>query len=159
MVYLVENGTQKAALKVARADSSRKFWLQKETDHLRAANEAGVGPKLLGWNAESQAILMEYIEGKTFNKWLEEEISPAQWKKFETALLKQARALDAAGIDHGQLSKRGKNILVRKGLPVIVDFEKASLVRKPHNEGAIQNLLHRNPKSWIAKRVKELNLE
>ncbi len=159
-VFFVQNEVgNPAALKVAREDSGRRFWLQKERDCLKEANGVGVGPKLLGWDENEQAILMEFVDGSTLVDWLEECISSAQWNSFENALLEQSKRLDDAAIDHGQLSKLGKNILVRDGLPVIIDFEKASLVRKPHNEGAVRNLFFENKRSWIVQRVQEIKLQ
>ncbi|MFH1663489.1 MAG: hypothetical protein ABH986_01615, partial [archaeon] len=57
---------------------------------------------------------------------------------------------------HGQLAGRGVNILVCKGLPVIIDFEKASIQRKTHNRTVLESFLFKNPHSLITKKVKEI---
>jgi len=42
--------------------------------------------------------------------------------------------LDRVGLDHGELSHAPKHVIVdRKGKPFIVDFESASLNRRPSN--------------------------
>ena len=63
--------------------------------------------------------------------------------------------MDEIGLDHGQLAGRGRNILVRlpETLPVIIDFEQASIKRKAHNEKVLIDFLNLNPNSKIAEKV------
>jgi predicted Ser/Thr protein kinase len=72
-------------------------------------------------------------------------------------LFRQAKKLDAIGLDHGQLGGKGKNILVKKnGKPIIIDFEKASDHRRVHNQTQLEAFLFKNPHSGIAKRIRAL---
>ena len=64
--------------------------------------------------------------------------------------------MDEIGLDHGQLAGKGRNILVRKNRPVIIDFEKASQVRKPGNFSQLKSFLFLNPHSSISGKVKEI---
>lgn len=158
-VYLVQNDRKKKfALKIERDDSPRREFVRKESEFLQAANQVRVGPKLVKTDFENQAVLMEFIDGKPFYEWLfEPKRTKIQVKKTVKALLAQAKRLDSIGLDHGQLAGKGKNILVKKnGSPVIIDFEKASLVRKPHNATTLQSFLFQNPNSAIAKKIRKM---
>jgi putative serine/threonine protein kinase len=157
-VFLAENSKgKKFCLKVEKEKSPRMGFLVKETENLKAANSVGVGPKLIDYDVESKAVLMEYIEGVTFEKYLfETNVSKQKLLKLIKELLKQGRKLDKIGLDHGQLGGVGRNILVRKNLPIIIDFEKGSQVRKTHNLGRLKSFLFLNPHSSISKRVKEI---
>jgi len=160
-IFMVRNAKgKKFAAKIERGDSTRHRMAERESENLRAANSAGVGPKLTGFDLEKRAILMEFVQGKTFGEWLFSNPGKKQLEGFVKGLLKQAKALDAVGLDHGQLAGKLANILVakKKGkfLPVIIDFEKASAHRKCHNTAVIEAFLFRNPRGAAAKRVGEI---
>ena len=157
-VFLVEDSKgKKFALKVEKGKSPRMGFFTKETAHLKAANSVGVGPKLIDCDEESRAVLMEFIEGITFEKYVfETNVSKKQLHKVITELLKQARKIDKIGLDHGQLAGSGRNILVRKGRPVIIDFEKASQTRRAGNFNQLKSFLFLNPHSSISKKVREI---
>ncbi len=157
-IHLVTNQRgKKFALKIERDDSGRRDFVYKESEHLRLANTVNVGPRLIETDYENKCILMEFIDGEPFYKWvMNENPSNARLKKCIADLLKQARRLDDVGLDHGQLAGRGKNILVKKnGLPVIIDFEKGSQARKPHNTGQLESFLFKNPHSQLTKTINE----
>ena len=157
-VFLVANSNgKKFALKVEKGKSPRMGFFTKETAHLKAANSVGVGPKLIDCDEESRAVLMEFIEGITFEKYVfETNVSKKQLHKVITELLKQARKIDKIGLDHGQLAGSGRNILVREGKPVIIDFEKASQTRRAGNFNQLKSFLFLNPHSSISKKVREI---
>jgi len=59
-------------------------------------------------------------------------------KKVLVEVLEQCFRLDHAGLDHGELSKAPKHVLVDKfGKPFIVDFETASVERRVANVTSI----------------------
>lgn len=160
-IYLVKNSkSKKFALKIERADSPRRKMCEKEVANLQLANKYGIGPKLADYDIKARIILMEFIEGKTFSKWLldgKKAPEKKQLLKVISDLLLQAKILDEIGLDHGQLAGKGANIIVRRNLrPVILDFEKASQKRKCHNLNQLNSFLFRNPNSEIAKKVKEI---
>ncbi|MCX6801555.1 MAG: hypothetical protein NT067_00425 [Candidatus Diapherotrites archaeon] len=152
-VFLVQKGKKKFVAKVERDDSTRQHMLEKEAFNLHFANSLGIGPKLDSYDLHLRILLMEFIEGEIFGQWIEGKRKKAEVKKFVEALLAQAEKLDELGLDHGQLAGRGANILVRKGRPVIIDFEKASIVRKCHNRNVLDAFLFRNKNSAVAKRI------
>jgi len=123
------------ALKVRRMDSGKPD-VSHEAELTRAANRVNVGPRLHA--STLNMLLMELVEGLSLPAWLSlsggkpprrEEVS-----SFLSKVLWQCRRLDEAGIDHGELSRASKHIIVRMdGEPCILDFEKASLKRRPSN--------------------------
>ena len=161
-IFLAENSKgQRLAMKVEKSKSPRRHMVQKEAAHLKIANEAGIGPKLVSFDVENRIILMEFIDGITFGKWmLDSQPSKKILKKFIAALFQQAKKLDEIGLDHGQLAGKGSNILVRKkgpGFePVIIDFEKSSIVRKCKNARQLEGMLFYNKHSVIAEKIRQI---
>lgn len=157
-VFLVKNlRGKKFALKVEKPDSPRRHMVQKEASNLHFANSKKIGPRLCGFDEKAGVVLMEFISGIPFSNWLfEKNPSKKSLKKFVLALLLQAKVLDKLGLDHGQLAGKGANILVRRSLPVIIDFEKASQVRRCHNVTQLKSFLFENPNGAVAKKVAEL---
>jgi len=131
----------RAALKVRRLDADRET-MEREARILRLANSVGVGPKLLGWSRN--AILMELIDGTPIRRWAEtlspEDVDGA--RETVRKLLEKCRRLDEAGIDHGELSRAEKHVIVQPdGEPRIIDFETASTERKPSNVTSVSSYL------------------
>ena len=158
-IFLVKNKKgKKFALKIEKEKSPRKEMAEREAGNLRLANSAGIGPKLFGFDLEKRIILMEYIEGLTFSKWLFSNPPKKDLKKILESLLSQAKKLDEIGLDHGQLAGKGKNILIESKTlkPIIVDFEKASQNRKCGNYNQLFSLFYKNPYSELTKKIKEI---
>lgn len=157
-IFLVKNAQgKKLALKIERKDSPRKMMVEKEVENLKKANSVGVGPKLVEWDFQRRIILYEFIEGITFNKWINSIPEKKDLKEFLTELFSQARKLDEIGLDHGQLAGKGTNIIVDKNLrPVLVDFEKASSHRKCHNTTRLTSFIVLNKKSGLTKKIKQI---
>ena|SRR3989344_1540356 len=154
-VFLVFRKKEKLALKIERDLSTRIDMAGKEKENLIKANKKGIAPKFFKADLKNRIILFEFIQGTTFDKWLESNPSKKDLKKFIELLFVQAKKLDEIGLDHGQLAGRGRNILVRlpEKVPVIIDFEKASSKRKAHNEKVLIDFLNLNPNSKIAEKV------
>lgn len=159
-VFLVKKGKKSFALKIEKVKSRRKEMAEREVENLKKANSVKVGPLLHTFDLEKRIILMEFIKGKTFSTWLfglkKNKENKKKLKKFIEELFSQAEKMDEIGLDHGQLAGRGVNILVKKGKPVIIDFEKASMNRKCHNKTVLESFLFKNPHSEITKKVKEV---
>lgn len=133
VVMAIVGRGQRCALKVRRLDSGKP-----DTSHevamLARANSVGVGPRLLGQTANF--LLMELIEGPMLDEWicnLKGRERRRQLKRALRTILEQCRSLDGLGLDHGELSRATKHILVRGDHPFIIDFEKSSLGRRASN--------------------------
>ncbi|MBN1940843.1 MAG: hypothetical protein JW772_01530 [Candidatus Diapherotrites archaeon] len=158
-IFLVRSKLgEKFVLKIERDKSPRKEMARREAENLKKANSFGIGPKLIEFDLCQRAILMEFINGTPFGKWvLEHTPKKSALQKCIDSLLAQAQKLDAVGLSHGQLAGKGANILVKSNSePVIIDFEKASQARKCNNYNQIRAFLFHNPHSAIARRVREI---
>jgi len=130
VVVAVARGA-KLALKARRTDADRESLLR-EAEMLKVANSLGIGPRLIG--ATRNFLATELIEGEVIEEWFQCNPDASELIRVMRELLWQCFKLDQAGLDHGELSRAGRHILVSKsGAPVIVDFESASLHRKPRN--------------------------
>jgi putative serine/threonine protein kinase len=126
---------QRAALKIRRVDADRPS-LQHEAEMLTKANSVMVGPRLI--DASKNFLLMQLIDGDPMPAWLETHTAKEEVRKVLTDILAQCWRLDTAGLDHGELSKAPKHLIVDKAQkPWIVDFETASDTRKTANITAI----------------------
>ncbi len=158
-IYLVQNlAKEKLALKIERPKSTRQNMAKKEAENLVLANKVNVGPRLVDYDEKNRIILMEYFEGETLNKFIFAKKAPCKrvFQKFLKELFRQAERLDKAGLSHGQLAGKGTNILVRKNLPVIIDFEKASTKRKCNNALQLASLLVTNKNGAMARKTKSI---
>jgi putative serine/threonine protein kinase len=139
IVTIAYRNGEKVALKIRRVDADRDR-MQMEAKMLRKANSAYVGPRLLG--VSKNFLLMQFIEGELLPAWLERKRGKALIKRVFREVLEQCWRLDDAGLDHGELSHAPKHVIVDgKNVPFIVDFESASLGRRPSNVTSICQFL------------------
>jgi len=131
IVTLAFRNCEKTALKIRRTDADRSR-MHCEAELLKKANSVSVGPRLLG--VSKNFLLMQYIDGDLLPEWLEKRQGKIQIRKVLREVLEQCYRLDKIGLDHGELSHAPKHVIISKaGEPFIVDFETASIARKPSN--------------------------
>jgi putative serine/threonine protein kinase len=114
----------------------------REAEMLREANVVDVGPNLI--NATQNFLVMEFVEGKLLPKWIEtlKERAKSRIRRVLRDVLEQCWRLDEIGLDHGELTKAPKHIIVRKNdKPCIVDFETASISRRVSNVTSVCHYL------------------
>lgn len=127
------------AAKIRRVDASRKE-LQHEANMLKLANSVDVGPKF--HSVSKNCLLMELIDGNLLPFWLESFNKKRVVKNVFRNLLEQCKQLDKIGLDHGELSKAPKHIIINKKMkPYIVDYETASNTRIVSNVTSICQFL------------------
>ncbi len=130
---------QKVALKMRRIDADRLDFTH-EAEMLQKANTIGVGPKFIA--VSNNFLLSQLIDGDLLEEWLQTPREKALIHKVLVDILEQCWSLDQAGLDHGELSKAPKHLLVDKmDKPFIVDFETASIVRKVINVTSVCQFL------------------
>lgn len=130
---------QRVALKMRRVDADRQS-LEHEAELLIKANNTDVGPKFIA--ATNDFLLMQLIDGDLLYDWLETQRGKELVRKVLVDILEQCWRLDEIGLDHGELSKAPKHLLVDKASkPFIVDFETASVERKVANVTAVCQFL------------------
>jgi len=129
---------QRIALKIRRVDADRKG-MEHEAEMLRKANSMDVGPCLIG--SSDNFLVMEFLEGTLLPKWLETLKDRGTRNRIRQVLrdiLEQCWKLDETGLDHGELSRAPKHIIVGPDDKAhIVDFETASVQRRVSNVTSI----------------------
>ncbi len=156
-VFLVQDSEGRTlVLKALRDKSNRRDMVAREAGNLKLANSVGVGPRIVKADTGANVVAMEYIDGVPFSEWLGTNPPKNVLNAFIDELYSQAKRLDGIGLDHGQLAGRGHNILVRNGLPVIIDFEKASTRRKCHNVKVLDSFIFRSQNSAVVKKIREI---
>jgi putative serine/threonine protein kinase len=139
IVVIAHLDGQKAALKIRRVDADR-LSLQHEARMLAKANSVQVGPKLMG--VSTNFLLMQLIDGALLAVWLGAHKEKASVCGVLNDVLEQCWRLDNIGLDHGELSKAPKHLIVdEQRKPWIVDFETASVDRKPANVTSVCQFL------------------
>ena len=143
---------QRLALKIRRIDADRAS-LHHEAEMLVKANSVQVGPNLVSHS--DNFLLMQLIEGDLLPVWLETGREREAVRKVLADILGQCWRLDSVGLDHGELSKAPKHLIVDyAGHPWIFDFETASATRKPANVTAVCQYLFLGG-SVVAKSVND----
>ena len=153
VVVIAQLDGQRVALKIRRVDADR-LGLQHEAQMLSKANSVQVGPKLIG--ASKNFLLMQLIDGVLLPNWLDEHREKALVQCVLNEVLEQCWRLDNIGLDHGELSKAPKHLIVNKQQqPWLVDFETASVDRKPANVTSACQFLFTS-RGAVAKAVAEV---
>lgn len=143
VVVAIRRG-ERVAVKIRRVDADREDLLH-EAEMLSKANTVNVGPRLLG--KSKNFLLMQLINGDLLPAWLKMFSLKMFSEKavVQTVLgevLEQCFRLDEIGLDHGELSRAPKHVIVDRELkPWLVDFETSSDARKPANVTAISHFL------------------
>ena len=139
-VVVVANAKgQMVALKMRRIDADRLDF-KHEAEMLQKANAMGVGPKFIA--VSNNFLLSQLIEGDLLEDWLQTPREKELIRKVLVDILEQCWRLDEAGLDHGEISKATKHLLVdNENKSFIVDFETASIVRKVINVTSVCQFL------------------
>jgi len=156
IVVLALRENERVAVKILRTDAGRSN-LDHEASMLRLANSVNVGPALL--NASRNFLVMEYVEGLLFPDWVRGLKGRGRKRRLQgvlVALLEACYRLDQIRLDHGELSRAPKHILVDdRDQPELVDFETASNQRRPSNvTSIIQYLLVGSDLSKLIRRIR-----
>ncbi len=131
IVVVAHLNGERVAVKIRRMDANRADLLH-EGRMLSIANSANVGPNFVA--ASKNFLFMQLIDGECLPDWLETSRDAATVRQVLGEVLEQCFRLDQAGLDHGELSKAPKHLLVDKARkPFIVDFETASVERHVAN--------------------------
>ena len=127
------------ALKIRRTDANRET-MDNEVHLHKMANSACVGPSLE--EHTKNLIVMEFVAGQSIMDWVvNNNVTESKMWTLAVAILEQCFSLDIAGLDHGELSRLTRHVIV-SDRPYIIDFESASTTRKTCNvTAAAQSLL------------------
>ncbi len=135
IVVIAHLNGKRVAVKIRRADADRADLLH-EARMISKANTVNVAPKLIA--SSKNFLLMQLIDGDLLPNWLKTNKDTTAVKQVLMEVLEQCFRLDQVGLDHGELSKAPKHLLVDKTQkPFIVDFETASVERRVANVTAV----------------------
>ncbi|HEV3432887.1 MAG TPA: hypothetical protein VG098_02735 [Nitrososphaera sp.] len=139
IVVKAKSREEVCALKIRRTDANRET-MDNEVHLHKMANSACVGPSLE--EHTKNLILMEFVAGQSIIDWVvSNNITESKMWTLAVAILEQCFSLDIAGLDHGELSRLTRHVIV-SDRPYIIDFESASTTRKTCNvTAAAQSLL------------------
>ena len=143
VVVAARFGGALAALKIRRVDADRESFAA-EAENLKTANRVSVGPRLKA--ASVNFLLMELIEGDYLPDWVG-GLGPSEERRLRRVirlLLDKARRLDSVGLDHGELSRAHRHVIVAGDEPRIIDFESASTRRRAANVTSITHFIYFN---------------
>jgi len=148
------------ALKIRRADANR-LSMERDYELQKFANSFGVGPKAV--RASENFFLMEFVDAEKIGHWfqsLRTQTPKTLVRRLLRNCLHQCFLLDVNHLDHGELSNPSKHILLRRngsqltGESVVIDYESASLERKPSNlTAAAQFFFFGNAQSAKIRRI------
>lgn len=138
IVAIAHTKTGPAAIKIRRVDADRTR-MEHEAKMLAKANTVGIGPCLI--SASDNFLLMEFIQGQLLPDWVASLTGRGVKKRIGQVLrgiLEQCWKLDVLGLDHGELSRAPKHIIIDgEDKAHIVDFETASVNRRTSNVTSI----------------------
>ena len=123
------------ALKIRRTDAARKT-MDEEARFHKMANSLGVGPRL---EAQTRNLIaMEYVTGQSIIDWVPVvggiKATKSKMCRVARTILEQCFSLDVAGLDHGELSRLARHVIVSdNSSSYIIDFESASTTRRTSN--------------------------
>ena len=147
IVVIAHLNGQRVAVKIRRSDADRADLLH-EAAMISKANTVDVAPKLVA--SSKNFLLMQLIDGDLLPNWLKTHKEKAAVKRVLREVLEQCFRLDEAGLDHGELSKAPKHLLVDKAERVfIVDFETSSVDRHVANVTAVCQYLFAGNSSGV----------
>jgi len=153
VVVVAQVKGQRMALKMRRVDADRPDFSH-EAEMLQRANSVEVGPKFFA--ASNNFLLSQLIEGDIIEVWLETQTDKNLLRNVLTDILEQCWRLDEIGLDHGELSKAPKHLLIdQTNKPFIVDFETASTNRNASNVTSVCQYLFQG-NSDASGRIAEL---
>ena len=134
IVVIGIRGNRRIAVKIRRVDARRPSLIH-EAKLLKVANSQSVGPECLGGTVD--ILAMELVDGLSLPLWLHSLKGRGRRARIRSVvkpLLEQCLRMDAYGLDHGELSRAHKNVIISNNdIPRILDFESASLMRRPGN--------------------------
>ena len=132
LVTLVKYRKRYFVLKIRRADANRCN-MYDEVVYQSSANSIGIGPFLVDFS--ENLILMEFARGLNIGDWCGlTSTTNDRIQQCSASILQQCFLLDCLKLDHGQLKRLDRHIIVSEdGRPTILDFETSSTSRRASN--------------------------
>jgi len=97
---------------------------------LARINAHGMGPRLIRHG--QGRLVREYVTGTLIEPWTA-SARPAAIRRVLAEFLDQCRVLDTIGIDKAELTRPYKHLLIRRGHPAQIDYDRARDSLRPRN--------------------------
>ncbi len=123
----------------------------REAVALKKASKVRAAPKV--FRIFRRCILMEFLSGPFFEKYVMNEKDIKKVRKLIIKILEKALKLDSLKVTNLELSRAHKHIILHKNNPFIIDFGRVSF-EKGKNFEKLMHYLFFNPSSNIAKRLR-----
>jgi len=130
MVYLLEEGGKTLVVKKKREGSTALRALENEAYWLPLMNRHKIGPRFHRF--DDGGLVMEYVEGPPFVEWRVGR-SLSEQKKMIRKIFQQCRTMDRLHVNKLEMTHQVKHILIRRGEPVMIDFERCKRTLTPKN--------------------------
>ena len=130
IVYLIEERGKKIVVKKERKESSALRALHNEAVWLQILNKYNIGPRFI--RCEDKSLVMEYIHGIPFVVWYPHHSQHAVRHVIKD-IFQQCRQMDVLKVNKMEMHTPVKHILIRKGKPVLIDFERCKRTLTPKN--------------------------
>ena len=130
IIFRGELNGRMCILKIKNPVSNALDIIIKEGRWLEILNRYKIGPRLFFRNDDF--IVCEFIEGEYLPDFLKSSNS-ACIKRVIRKLLSQLYKMDILGISKEEMHRPIKHIIIRKDMPVMIDFERSRFTKKPKN--------------------------
>jgi HemK-related putative methylase len=120
----------KITIKTKLPESKAVARMANEAKWIKRLNKKGIGPKLAFEGKEYLAYY--YVEGNLFPEFLKKAKKRNALAAARDVLM-QCYEMDKIGVDKEEMHNPYKHILVKVRKPVLIDFERAHIVKSPKN--------------------------
>lgn len=119
-----------------------------EINILKKVNKLNIGPKLI--KQLHHSIIMEFIDGIKIIEYIKIN-NKNKTIKIIKDILDQCYRLDQNKIDKKEMTNPYKHILIKNDNPILIDFERSRLSKKPNNVNSLCQFLTKDKMSKILK--------
>ncbi len=131
LVFTALSGKMKVAIKIKNPESRATNRIENEGKWLRVLNTRGLGPKLI-WH-DSEMLIYRFIKGTPLVDYLKKETNKKKIKNLFKQILHACRTMDLLNIEKKEMQRPFKNVIIRKGKAVLIDFERCRKTKRPSN--------------------------
>lgn len=150
--HLSRPNVMTVAIKVKRPESQAQDRMRNEAKWLGILNKQGIGPEFL-FEGEDY-LVYRLVEGDYIIDWIQKN-DPRAIQKVLSLLLQQCFTLDKLGVNKEELHRPLKHIIIGKdGFPVLLDFERCTETKIPHNVNQLVEFICRIKPELGKKRMK-----
>ena len=130
VVYVMRERGRLVVVKQKRPGSTALRALENEAYWLQQLNEHKIGPTF--YRFDKKGLVMEYIKGIPFIEWRIHH-SPREQKTMIRKIFAQCLILDTLQVNKLEMHYPVKHILIRRGQPIMIDFERCKRTLTPKN--------------------------